>query len=138
MNTNVKRILSLSLCFLLLTGMAAGAVGCSKAEYHKITAEEAMKMMQESSSFILLDVRTEDEFMERRIEGAILIPNTEIESRAKDELPDKNELILVYCRSGKRSASAAYALVEMGYTNVYDFGGIIDWPFETVSGGLNQ
>jgi len=126
--------MSLLLCFLLLAGTAAGAAGCSKAEYHRITAEEAMKMMQESSDFILLDVRTEEEFRDRRIEGAILIPNTEIELRAKEELPDKKQLILVYCRSGKRSAGAAYALVEMGYTNVYDFGGIIDWPYETVSG----
>ena len=126
----MKRILLIILSLSLLTG----TVGCSKAVYHRITAEEAKKMMDESSDFVLLDVRTESEFRESRIEGAILIPNTEIESRAKDELPNKKQLILVYCRSGNRSASAARALVEMGYTNVYDFGGIIDWPYGTVSG----
>jgi rhodanese-related sulfurtransferase len=128
-----RKILLMILCILLLAGLS-GTTGCSNAVYHKITAEEAMKMMEESSDFILLDVRTEDEFRDRRIEGAILIPHNEIENRAKDELPDKGQLILVYCRSGQRSQSAANILVDMGYTKVYDFGGINDWPYETVSG----
>ena len=88
-------------------------------------------MMQEENIYILLDVRTTGEFNERHIEGAVLIPDNEISDRAAEELPDKNILILVYCRSGRRSEAAARELVDMGYTNVYDFGGIIDWPFET-------
>ena len=91
-------------------------------------------MMNESKPYILLDVRTDEEFKEKRIDGAILIPNYEIKERAIAELPDKSILILIYCRSGRRSADAAKALIDMGYTNVYDFGGINDWPYDTVSG----
>ena len=105
-----------------------------KAVYQKITAEQAKAMMDEGKPFILLDVRTDEEFKEKRIDGAILIPDYEIKSRATAELPDKNTLILVYCRSGRRSANAANELIALGYTNVYDFGGIIDWPFDTVAG----
>ena len=102
--------------------------------WRTISAAEAYKMMEESDNYILLDVRTEDEFAERRIDGAILIPDFELSERAEAELPDKDETILVYCRSGRRSAGAAETLAKLGYTNVYDFGGIIDWPYETVSG----
>jgi rhodanese-related sulfurtransferase len=104
------------------------------AEHQKITAEEARQMMNDGDAFILLDVRTVDEFNEKRIEGAVLIPDYEIKQRALDELPDKEARILAYCRSGRRSALAAKDLAEMGYSNVYDFGGIIDWPYETISG----
>ena len=83
---------------------------------------------------ILLDVRTEQEYQEKHIPGAILIPVQEIENRATSELPDKNVVIFVYCRSGARSANAAKILVGKGYTHIYDIGGIIDWPYETVSG----
>ena len=90
--------------------------------------------MDKGNPYVLLDVRTESEFREIRISGAILIPDNEIRSRAKTELPDKEILILVYCRSGRRSANAARELVSLGYTNVCDFGGIIDWPYQTISG----
>ena len=103
-------------------------------EYRKISVEQAKSIMDEGGQFVLLDVRTEEEFKEQRIDGAVLIPNYEIRNRAEVELPDKGALILVYCRSGRRSAGAAEELVSMGYYNVYDFGGIIDWTFETVSG----
>ena len=99
--------------------------------YRKISAEEAREIMESSENYILLDVRTEEEYREKRIGGAMLIPDYEITKRAETELPDKNALILVYCRSGKRSANAAMELVNMGYANVYDFGGILDWPYET-------
>lgn len=102
--------------------------------YRKITAEEAQKMMEDPGSFILLDVRTPSEFEEKRIEGALLLPDTEIKEKAEEILPDKEAVILVYCRSGRRSAQSAKELNQMGYTNVYDFGGIIDWPYDTVSG----
>ncbi|MCL1792653.1 MAG: rhodanese-like domain-containing protein [Oscillospiraceae bacterium] len=102
--------------------------------YRKISAEEAREMMESSESYILLDVRTEEEYRENRIGGAMLLPDYEITKRAELELPDKNAVILVYCRSGRRSENAARELAEMGYTNVYDFGGIFDWPYETVGG----
>ena len=88
--------------------------------------------MSGSSDFVLLDVRSEREFRERRIEGALSLPAGEVRSRAGGLIPDKNAAILVYCRTGRRSAAAARELVRMGYANVYDFGGIVDWPYETV------
>ena len=105
-----------------------------EVEYRKINAEEAKDMMAYSSDYVLLDVRTEEEFREKRLDGALLIPDYEIGDRAENELFDKDALILIYCRSGRRSALAAEELLLLGYTNVYDFGGIIDWTYETVSG----
>ena len=96
--------------------------------------DETQRMMRELTDYILLDVRTDEEFKESRIDGAILIPDYELASRAETELPNKDMLILIYCRSGRRSANTAQELIAMGYTNVYDFGGIIDWHYETVSG----
>ena len=103
------------------------------AGYKKITAQEAKRIMDEDAPYYLLDVRTEEEYAEKRIEGAVLIPHIRIEQEAEDMLPDKDRIILVYCRSGARSAVAAEALAQMGYTNVYDFGGIIDWPYDTIA-----
>ena len=102
--------------------------------YIRITADETQRMMSELTDYILLDVRTDEEFKESRIDGAILIPDYELASRAETELPNKDMFIFIYCRSGRRSANAAQELIAMGYTNVYDFGGIIDWHYETVSG----
>ena len=102
--------------------------------YKNISAEAAKKMMNEGKPFILLDVRSEAEFKEIHIPGAILIPNDQIKARAKSELPDKDALILVYCRSGVRAASASNDLANMGYTNIYNFGGIMNWPYETAGG----
>ena len=95
-----------------------------------ITAAEAKKIMDTEEGYIILDVRTQEEYNESHIPGAILIPNTEIDGRAEEVLTDKDQLILVYCRSGRRSKMAAEALVELGYTNIKEFGGIIDWPYE--------
>ena len=95
-----------------------------------ITAEEAKQIMDTEEGYIILDVRTQEEYDESYIPGAILIPHTEIEARAEEVLTDKDQLILVYCRSGRRSKIAAEALVEQGYTNIKEFGGIIDWPYE--------
>jgi rhodanese-related sulfurtransferase len=89
--------------------------------------------MEENKSVIVVDVRTESEYKEGHIEGAILIPNETIIDTPPEELPDFDSEILVYCRSGNRSQQAAEKLVKMGYTNVSDFGGIIDWPYETVT-----
>lgn len=101
-------------------------------KFKSITAEEAKEIMAEQTGFVILDVRTQSEFDTGHIEGAILLPLDEIKTKAKDILLDKNQLILVYCRSGNRSRTAANELVQLGYTNVYDFGGIIQWPYETV------
>ena len=108
--------------------------GSDEPAYRRASTVDAYQMMQDTDEFILLDVRRDEEFREAHIEGAVLIPDYEIESRAAAELPDIDALILVYCRSGRRSADAANKLVGMGYTNVYDFGGIIDWPYDTVRG----
>jgi len=104
-----------------------------EAIYRKISSEDAYNMMQDTDQYILLDVRTDDEYKEMRIDSAVLIPDYDIGRRADTELPDKHALILIYCRSGRRSTIVANLLVDKGYTNVYDFGGIIDWPYETVS-----
>ena len=101
-------------------------------EYVQITPEDAKSLMETESDFIILDVRTEEEFAEGHIENAVLIPDYEIGIRAEKELPDKNQLILVYCRSGRRSKIASQTLADMGYSDVREFGGIIDWPYEIV------
>ena len=100
--------------------------------YKQISAKEAYNIMGSEEDVIILDVREQDEFDEGHIPGALLLPYTEIIDRAEDVLPDKDKLILVYCRSGRRSKIAADSLVSLGYTNVMEFGGIIDWPYETV------
>ncbi len=100
------------------------------AMYEQITAVKAKKIMDSSDDYTILDVREQDEFNAGHIPGAILLPYTEIETKAKDLLPDKDKQILVYCRSGRRSKIAAEALASLGYTNVKEFGGIIDWPYE--------
>ena len=102
----------------------------SKSEYHKISASEAKKMMDEGN-VIVVDVRRADEFANGHIPGAILVTNETI-TKAPSELPDKDATILIYCRSGRRSKEAAMKLIDLGYRNVYDFGGIIDWPYEVV------
>ena len=106
-----------------------------EAEYMNITAEEAKKIMDTESDYIILDVRTEEEFAQGHIPGAMLIPDYAIREKAETALPDKDALILVYCRSGRRSKNAAQILAELGYSNIREFGGIIDWPYETVTEG---
>ncbi len=106
--------------------------------YHKISAEEAYHMMKDTGKYILLDVRTKDEYDQSHIDGAVLIPDNEIAAKAGEQLPDRSAVILVYCRSGRRSAGAAQQLIDMGYTNVYDFGGIIDWPYDLAGGGAKE
>lgn len=102
-----------------------------KSMYEQITADEAKKIMDSGEEYILLDVREQDEFDEGHIPGSILIPYTEIDRKAEEILSDKDKQILVYCRSGRRSKIASESLARLGYTNVKEFGGIIDWPYET-------
>lgn len=100
--------------------------------FEQITPAEAKAIMDEREDYIILDVRTQEEYDEAHIDGAILIPDYEIAVKAESVLKDKDQLILVYCRSGRRSKNAASELVKLGYTNIKEFGGIIDWPYETV------
>ncbi len=102
-------------------------------EYQKITAEQAKERMDSGDELIVLDVRTQDEYDAGHIEGAALLPNETIADTQPDLLPDLDAEILIYCRSGNRSAQAALKLIAIGYTNVYDFGGIIDWPYDIVT-----
>ena len=132
----MKRLLPIFIAVLLLAGCAAPAE--QEVSYRQITMDEAVAMMEEEKDYIILDVRTAAEFDEKHIPGAINIPNETIGTDAIPELPDKDQLILVYCRSGNRSKQASEKLVKLGYTNVVEFGGIIDWPGETETneGGL--
>ena len=134
----MKKLLALALLPIMIVLFAS----CTQAEkentpettdYLNISAQEAKKIMDSETGYVILDVRTEEEFAEGHIPGAILIPDYEIEAKAEQILTDKNQLILVYCRSGRRSKIASEALVSLGYTNIREFGGIIDWPYETVS-----
>ena len=125
------KILPFILAALLLAGCAAPAEGGS---YRQINMGEAITMMEEESGYIILDVRTAAEFAEKHIPGALNIPNETIGTEEIQELPNKEQLILVYCRSGNRSKQASEKLVALGYTNIVEFGGINDWPGETVTG----
>ena len=113
------------------TAILVGEKG-EKAMYEQITPQEAKKIMDSGEEHIILDTREQDEFDDGHIPGAILIPYTEIENKAEEMLPDKDAQILVYCRSGRRSKIASESLAKLGYTNVKEFGGIIDWPYEVV------
>ena len=106
----------------------------SSATYTQISQEEAKEMMGKDDDHIVVDVRRADEYAAGHIPGAILIPNEEIGTEQPAELPDLDQIILVYCRSGNRSKQASQKLADMGYTNVYEFGGIIDWTGEVVTG----
>ena len=127
----MKKILPILLVSLLLAGCTAPAEGGS---YRQINMDEAITMMEEGSGYIILDVRTPEEFAERHIPGAINIPNETISTEEIPELPNKDQMILVYCRSGNRSKQASEKLVALGYTNIVEFGGINDWPGDTVTG----
>ena len=129
----VKGLIIMLLISLSLFGMTACDGDNEKTStYEQITAEQAKTIMDNEQDYIIIDARTEDEFAEGHIEGAVLIPEYEVADRAEKELPDKEQLILVYCRSGRRSKIASEELVKLGYTNVKEFGGIIDWQYELV------
>ena len=120
---------------LLTLALPFACVGCStgaSASYEQISGAEAKALMDSESGYVIIDARTQEEYDQGHIPGAILIPYGEIADRAEKELPDKDQLILVYCRSGRRSKIAAEELVKLGYTNVKEFGGIIDWEYEIV------
>ena len=124
----IKRLLPLVLSLMLLS--SCGNAVSSSSGYRQISMDEAVKMMKDEKNYIILDVRRPDEYAEGHIPGAINVPNEEIGTAEISELPDKSQLILVYCRSGRRSKEASEMLVGLGYTNIVEFGGINDWTGE--------
>lgn len=135
-----KKIILLALAIITVATVFAGCTqktGNEQTEatqvnigtYYQIPQDEAKRIMDEESNYIIVDAREQSEYDEGHIKGAIVIPYTEIEQKAEEMLPDKEQLILVYCRSGRRSKIAAQSLANMGYTNVKEFGGIIDWQY---------
>ena len=124
------KVVPLLLVILLLAGCSETTGGENDATYRQITMSEAVEMMASESDYIILDVRRPDEFAAGHIPNAINIPNESIGADEIDELPDKDRLILVYCRSGNRSKQASEKLVRLGYTNIVEFGGILDWKGE--------
>ena len=124
----IKRLLPFVLSLMLLS--SCGNAGSLSSGYRQISMDEAIKMMKDEKNYIILDVRRPDEFAEGHIPGAINVPNEEIGTTEIAELPDKSQLILVYCRSGRRSKEASEKLVKLGYTNIVEFGGILDYKGE--------
>ncbi len=102
----------------------------NSSSYQQVDAETAKELIDTEDDYVILDVRTQAEYDESHIPGAILIPHDTVTTAAEDALPDKGQLILVYCRSGNRSKQASQTLVDLGYTNVVEFGGINSWPYE--------
>ena len=126
----MKKLIFLLLAVMLLTACGQDKENDQGAVYVNITAEEAKRIMDSEEGYIILDVRTQEEYDQGHIPGAVVISHEEIAEKAEEVLTDKDQLILVYCRSGRRSKLAAEALVALGYTNIKEFGGIIDWPYE--------
>ena len=126
----MKKLVFLLLAVMMLTACGQDKENDQEAIYVNITAEEAKQIMDSEEGYIIIDVRTQEEYNQGHIPGAIVISHEEIAEKAEEVLTDKDQLILVYCRSGRRSKIAAEALVELGYTNIKEFGGIIDWPYE--------
>ena len=127
----MKKLFFVLLSVLFLTACGQTTQNKQEAVYVNITAQQAKEIMDTQDGYAILDTRTQSEYDEKHIPGAILIPHDEILEKAETVLTDKNQLILVYYRSGRRSKLAAEDLVALGYTNVMEFGGIIDWPYQT-------
>ena len=129
----MKKLLPILLSALMFTG-CTGTSNNQTNTYRQISMDEAVTMMAQETGYIILDVRRLDEFAAGHIPNAINVPNETIGTAEISELPDKNQLIMVYCRSGRRSKEASEKLVKLGYTNIVEFGGILDWKGETVTG----
>ena len=126
----MKKFIWMVLAVFVLSACGQDKESAQEAVYLNITAKQAKEIMDSQENYIILDTRTQEEYEEGHIPGAILIPYDEITQKAETILTDKNQLILVYCRSGRRSKLASQDLVKLGYTNIREFGGIIDWPYE--------
>lgn len=138
MKRSIALTLALTLSLFILAACSfssdksAGSGSGNSSGYEMISQDEAKRLIDTEKDYIILDVRTDEEFADGHIENAILIPDYEISQKAESILKNKNQLILVYCRSGRRSKNAASELAALGYTNVKEFGGIIDWKYGTV------
>ena len=128
----MKKLIPILLSALMFTGCAA-TNNSQTNTYRQIAMDEAVDMMAQETGYIILDVRSPDEFAAGHIPGAINVANESIGTGEIPELPDKDQLIMVYCRSGRRSKEAAEKLVKLGYTNIVEFGGILDWTGEVVT-----
>ena len=132
----MKIILMFLVCMMILPGCSSEKKSThvsssdEKISYTKISQDEAKKMMEKDDGHVIVDVRREDEFASGHSPSAVLIPNESIGTDKPAELPDPDQIILVYCRSGNRSAQASQKLADLGYTNVFDFGGIMTWTGE--------
>ena len=126
----MKKLVWLLLAVVLFTACGQPKDNTQEAIYMNISAQQAKEIMEQEEGYVILDTRTQEEYDTGHIPGAILIPYDEVKEKAEAQLTDKDQLILVYCRSGRRSKLAAEDLVALGYTNIMEFGGIIDWPYE--------
>lgn len=126
----LKKLIFIILALMFCTACGQDKENSQEVVYVNITAQQAKEIMDSRKGYVILDTRTQQEYDEGHIPGAILIPHDEILEKAETVLTDKNQLILVYCRSGRRSKLAAEDLVKLGYANIKEFGGIIDWPYE--------
>lgn len=126
----MKKLIWVILAILFLYACGQETENIQEVGYMNITAQQAKEIMDSQEGYIILDTRTQEEFETGHIPGAIVISHDEVKEKAEEILTDKNQLILVYCRSGRRSKLAAEDLVELGYTNIKEFGGILDWPYE--------
>ena len=129
----MRKFIPIILSALMLTGCGVTSKATNNT-YRSITMDEAVTMMAQKTDFVILDVRRPDEFLSGHIPDAINVPNENIGTAEISELPDKNQLIMVYCRSGRRSKEASEKLVKLGYVNIVEFGGILDWKGEIVIG----
>ena len=131
----MKKLLLFFLAVMLLPACGQNTEKDQEAVYMNITPQQAKEIMERETGYIILDTRTQEEYAQGHIPGAILIPHDRVREQAESVLTDKDQLILVYCRSGRRSKLAAEDLVALGYTNIKEFGGILDWPYEVTKGG---
>ena len=128
----INTLIAILIVIILIVSGCGNNSEKTDSDYKKITAEEAKIKIDEDEDVIVVDVRTLEEYNEGHIENSVLIPNETISDIPPEQLPDLDSEILIYCRSGNRSQQAAEKLIDLGYTNVYDFGGIIDWPYDIV------
>lgn len=127
----MKRLIIIAIALVLILIISLATINGKDRNYQKITPEDAKKMLEKNDDVFLIDVRTKEEYNEKHIEGSILVPLDVLEEKIDEVVKDKNKEIIVYCRSGRRSKKAANILLELGYNNVYDLGGIINWPYKT-------
>lgn len=127
---SIRKMGILSAGLMLMVSVGCGRPAAENRTFQKITQEEAKERMRRDDGHLIVDVRRPDEYAEGHIPGAICIPNETITDTAPQELPDQDQILLIYCRSGNRSRQAAEKLVKLGYTNVYEFGGITEWNGE--------